>query len=106
MTQARFFVCTRTNWQGSTWGPVAGPFATRKEAEAEAEKCEEHYVGPFGLDLKTEVHSTVRSIFSLRQAGWKDERISDNVFSAERERAQREEDEKQARAELAAEAAY
>lgn len=106
MTQARFFVCTRTNWQGSQWSPVAGPFGTRKQAEAESERHEEHYVGPFGLDLKSEVHTTVRSISSLRQAGWKDEQISDNVFSAERQRAQRDEDEKQARAELAAEAAY
>ena len=32
---AKFYVVQKSNWQGDRWTPVAGPFPTRTEAEAD-----------------------------------------------------------------------
>lgn len=70
-----YYVVTKTNWQGSQWTPVAGPFQSRREAEKEAKNWEYHYVGPFGLDIGSEVHAKVVSYTQLRRMGWTDEAI-------------------------------
>ena len=37
-TKPQYFVLAISLWQGNTWKPIAGPFNTRAEAEAAAEK--------------------------------------------------------------------
>lgn len=58
---AKFYVVTKSNWQGDSWKVAAGPFLTRQEAEAEASKHEQNPIAPWSgaVDIKRQIHAKV-----------------------------------------------
>jgi hypothetical protein len=68
---ARFYVCTKSNWQGDNWRPVAGPFGTREEAESKAGNYEYHpHRETGGIDTKSERHARAFSRTELAKLGF------------------------------------
>ena len=62
MSTRRFFICWKSNWQGDGWKPVAGPFRSRKEAEAHPLARGYHpRTALGGIDIASEQHARVFS---------------------------------------------
>ena len=60
----RYYVTTKSNWQGDDWKPVAGPYPTQKVALKAAKGYSYH------VDIKSEVHAGVMSRYNLRKYGY------------------------------------
>jgi hypothetical protein len=71
MVKARYYIVSKSNWQGDSWTPVAGPFVNRNAAEAEKPEHECHYHQETGgIDLKSERHAKVVTRSWLRGHGY------------------------------------
>lgn len=69
-TKSKFYIVTKGNWIGQKWKPVAGPFTSRKTAQARTSKHQYAYIGPRGLDLKSQKHTKVVSRTWLTRHGF------------------------------------
>ena len=68
---ARFYICTRSNWQGDNWKPVAGPFATVTEANEQVDAHAYTFTPQTGgIDLKSEILARVFSRTELTRLGY------------------------------------
>lgn len=89
----KFYVVTKSNWQGSDWTPVAGDFPTRQDAEAKLPDFQESPTQQNGaVDIKNQVHAKVVSRTDLRNMGWtSEEHLNDVLLSEIEDRNWREE---------------
>ena len=71
----KFYVVTKSNWQGDEWKPVDGPFNDKSKAQQAASAKESHPVTAYSgaVDLKAETHAKVVSKSALRHLGWNEE---------------------------------
>jgi len=71
---AKYFVISKSAWCGAEWSPVSGPFASKAEAQAEADKRERRPASPRGgIDIKEVVYTKVVSRTALAKMGWRDD---------------------------------
>lgn len=82
MAKAKFWVLTRTLWQGSEFSPVAGSFDTREEAEAEATKHADNAVNEYGnQDLRRVVRAIVVNTSTMkREYGYSVARANEAIY--------------------------
>ena len=91
----KFYVVTKSNWQGSDWKPVAGDFPTRQDAEAKLPEFQENPTQENGaVDIKAETHAKVVSRTELKRMGYSDERLTDCLYNEMLDDAQQADDER------------
>ena len=61
----RFYVCTKSAWEGDRWTPVAGPWSSRAAAAAVARDYEHP-----SRDLRSVRYARVLSRSELARRGW------------------------------------
>lgn len=77
----KFYICTKSNWQGDSFSPAGGPYATRKDAEAH---LAEYRVDG---DIRDQIHACVFSRSQMREIGYPlsengEYQISEDLWSA------------------------
>lgn len=84
----KFYIVTKSNWQGDGWKPVAGDFAARQDAESKLSEFQENPTQYNGaIDIKNQVHAMVVTRTDLRKMGWSsDEDLNEYLCHALEER--------------------
>lgn len=67
--KAKYYVLSKTLWQGDKWGAIAGPISEYTEAEIISNKYADNGVNEYGQDLKQVVLTKIVNTTQMRKMG-------------------------------------